>query len=265
MRTKTSILALAALFLAAGAVHAKVGVAVSANHWEMDDKDLQKEASDTRNDGSLSPSITEVKKKKSLAGAFDLFVERPLREDLDWGVSFGYALSGKAKLDETYSNVTPYDTRVTLENRAESFPLCFYLRKTTASRRFSWVGGLGAEYIRAEAELTMRDLTDSLQGTFEDTAIAPFLRAGGDYHVTPSFSVGIGLKYLFSAELDDFRADTNGGGFATGNHRLVMVQDPPFGEFVSLSDPTVTQPTRPYKVDMGGLRIGLTFRYAFGS
>lgn len=257
-------LILAVLSLAATSVHAKFGVGLSINHWEMAGDDLDATASDMRGQGPFVAPFQVDVDKENISGELEVFYDGMISEALGWGVRAGYWISPKAEGKDSYSILNPYDSGDSAENSATSIPVSVYLRKPFSDGKVSVTGGAGMEFIKAETKFQFHDPADSLNGTFKDNKVAPFIHIGGEYHVHPQFSIGLNLKYLFSAEMDDFKGTPTSTYLNPGEAKLVMINDSPFGEFLDATDNPSASGQRPYKVDFGGLRIGIAARFYFG-
>lgn len=245
----------------APASHAEFGVGVNVNAWKMDDAELNRHRQNTL-DIAATPSRTKLD-SGTFFGEIELFYERPIVESLSWGVRAGYSTFPTAEMEDRYSNFADYDSGNKAKAKAVSFPVSGYVRKSFASSPVSLLGGAGLEFIQAETKYEYEDPVDSLSGTFKDEKWAPFIQVGADCRVHSRVTIGFNMKYLFSAELDDFRGTPSSTYLAPGQTKLVMRNDPGFGEFIDTENSPVPGSARAYQVDFGGLRFGINAKFHF--
>jgi hypothetical protein len=260
-------------------LQAKWGIDLSPSYWKADDADIRSNEGAWRsvwNSGSYIETGFSGDVKK-FNWDLNLFMERPIRGSLwSWEASAGYARMAPVQFDlhSAFSNFGISGVYAQgLKHMAWSIPVTMGLRRSTANKKLSFMGGAGADWITLSSEyrssfqctpsMACPDVHD-LSGRGENRKVSPHVILGVDYHATPNFSIGFGLKEIFNAEFDDVRVPLGGSGLDAGTEQQIIMNEmnlfyPP------LSHQKGPSGYRPYKIDLGGLRVRLTSRYRFGS
>jgi opacity protein-like surface antigen len=240
--------------------HARWGFGAHLGHWESDADDFQKELTAVTSDPSFAGPEEGSVNSGSLNWGIEGFYEKNFTSRYQFGVSLGIGMAPAAELNERLTDVSPLDIMWHFKTETVVLPLSFYLKRDF-DRPWSFLAGVGGDYIRSRIKFDASDSSGGASGHFDQDKLVPHILAGAEYRLTRQISLGLNLKYLFSAVLEDFRGD-----FTGEERQMAMEADPPYGEFIVLpgaSEP-LTSDQRPFKMDFGGLRINLTTRYYFG-
>ncbi|MFC1522057.1 outer membrane beta-barrel protein [Elusimicrobiota bacterium] len=175
------------------------------------------------------------------------------------GFELGYSLLPTQKLNKavTVASVSRVDKSYKLSGHV--FPVTFYYKVLVS--RWSGLLGFGFDFYKAKVEYDELDyLGRYARGDFHDSRTGLHVKAGTEFFITKSMSIGGGLVYNH-AVLDGFEGGVQSNYLPSGHYLLIM-KDEDMGPRVNFAG--TTEGNRAFKLDMRGLVSSLSLRYYFG-
>lgn len=241
------------------------GFGTNLGYWVMDADDLKKEKDNTTSNPANAPGRAKVS-EGGINWDVEGFYETEFARNWRWGARLGIGQTSTSKLDETFTTATSFDSTVKADANALVIPISLYARYKASSSRLSIFGGAGGDFLMAGVDVDVRQPGFSLAGKFGNEKLAPHIVGGLDFFLTRTIALGLNVKYLFAAVVDDFRSNITGTGVPSGEYRMIMISDPPYGEAAGfkLVSSGLAAGERLAKADFGGARINLAIRFFFG-
>jgi hypothetical protein len=233
------------------------GVEVSGAAWEMDAEDFKTSGNSVMDyartvGNSSSYRITQG----TLGGQASFFLEG--KSALRFGASLGYGVMPDVSYREHWENSPIEDVIENWENKTSYIPLDAYIKYRSEGSKIGFFAGAGADYIMASTKWNFFDSIsgDSANGTFKQKKLVPHVQGGSELFFSDSVSVSLGVKYLFSAVLDNLRGNVVANGASMGEFQMMM-DDDGHGYWIDLGG------SKPFKYDYSGLRTNLALRVYF--
>lgn len=265
---KTALLfALLFILTTPKALLAAWGVSGGVGYWKMDAKEFERYAAYRK---AYAPPIFVSKiARGNISQEIGMFYETSGGKKLNYGISLGYGTLPKVKYLRAQGILTVYETYNTDENTTRTIPAYLYAKWGARESRFRIFGGVGAEYLMARtetkgyyADIAYPAYSNSWDVVFKKNRFVPGAILGGEYFLFKNLSLGVNLKYLFSAELKDLRGKKDGVEW-----RMIMTRDAFTNtEFLNVvaMNYKLTAKDRLFRYDYTGLRINLAAKLYFG-
>ncbi|MHB0997254.1 MAG: hypothetical protein ACYC2I_12865 [Elusimicrobiales bacterium] len=233
------------------------GVEVSGAAWEMDAKDFKTAGNSLMNFARAEGNSSSYKVTQgTLGGQASFFLEG--KSALRFGASLGYGVMPDVSYREHWENSPIDDSIENWENKTSYIPLDAYVKYRSEKSKIGFFAGVGADYIMASTKWNYFDSIsgDNASATFEQKKLVPHIQGGSELFFSDSVSVSLGVKYLFSAVLDNLRGNVTANGTSAGEFRMMM-DDDGYGYWTDLLGP------KPFKYDYSGLRATAALRVYF--
>ena len=266
MKDKIAICVMMAVFSVPTVTHAmRWGTDFVGSQWTMDGKDFRESLNNLQVTADIyGYALTKKLTQGNLGGTASLFVEGNSRLCLGTALGYGVMPSVSVKYGITNSLGTHID--FALVNKTVYIPLDLYLKYTTRSGKFSLSGGGGADYVMARTDFS--DVFSDgawIKASFTQKKVVPHVQAGCELFLAKWISLSLGVKYLFSAVLDNLRGNVVINGGSKKKSILIMHVTPPVGQFIGYRE-TSKPPAagdRPLKYDLSGVRANFGLRVYF--
>ncbi len=196
------------------------GTEFTGSSWKMDGEDFVTSAKSWANymntyENGASAKVTQYK----LGGQAIIFAEGESR--LRFGVSMGYGVMPTVSYDYT----SPPDWTYNFENKTTYIPFDLYLKYKHDNSKLSFFAGGGADYIMANTKLNTEGTDgDKEHGTFTQKKFVPHIQTGGEWFILKRLSLNMGVKYIFSAVLDNLKGSIT-DSVGTQKGKLIMDDD----------------------------------------
>jgi hypothetical protein len=227
------------------------GVEFTGMSWEMDAEDFKTSGDSVLNYARSSGNSASYRLSQGrLGGQAAFFLEG--KSALRFGASLGYGIMPAVSYWDNFDN-SPVDNGATdWENKTAYIPLDAYIKFRSEKSKIGFFAGVGADYIMAITEMRFFDSIsgDRASGTFRQKKLVPHLQAGSELFLNDTLSVSLGIKYLFSAVLDNLRGNVVANGASMGEFQMMM-DDDGHGYWIDLGG------SKPFKYDYSGLRTNL--------
>ncbi|HNT97854.1 MAG TPA: hypothetical protein PKK31_06285 [Elusimicrobiales bacterium] len=233
------------------------GIEVSGAAWEMDAEDF-KTSGDSLMDYARTvgnPSSYQIT-QGTLGGQASVFLEG--KSALRFGASLGYGVMPDVSYREHWDDYPYNDSIGNWRNSTSYIPLDAYVKYRAEKSKIGFFAGAGADYIMASTKWNDFDFIsgDRVNGTFKQKKLVPHVQGGGELFFSDAVSVSLGVRYLFSAVLDNLRGNVTANGADMGEFQLMM-DDDGHGYWIDFLG------SKPFKYDYSGLRATAALRVYF--
>lgn len=251
------------------------GWGISFGYWKADVKDLKTSLDSNMRYQLLAPVKGSVE-GRNFNWNFEVFYEYPFTTQWSLGVLSGIGEIFVVKESEMYyTAVEGYDYSGFMADdiRAVTIPITFYVKWKKGGNSTGLFLGGGTDYLSATTTHNDRGgicpFNFPVVGKFRNKKLASHIIVGIEHRCTENFILGLSVKYLFSAIIENFRGRFGGSKAAEyyfpGEWYLTM-ESYSFGERLGMRQISVPldSSARLFKVDFSGPYINLVLRCYFG-
>lgn len=279
MFAKCSLLFFIILFFPCSAFAGKWGLGMEFGEWPMDTRDFKKEVK--YYNASLSPSWRYKYKldRERSVGELYFYYETDLRPNAVFGFSFGAGdmPSVQYKYRGVYNDANGgISVDSDIRNETVYVPMRIYGKLSRG--RLGFMAAAGADFLMLETKVAIDKVgygvysaTDQeLRGTFEAEKFVPNVAMGLEYALSKTISFGFGGKYRFMGKVKGLQGDVvdpAGIWNGSGRYTLIMVSDPPYGEYFTGKRASCAglPNEREFGYDFSGWQMNFDVKFYFGN
>lgn len=255
------------------------GIGLGAGDWAMDSKNFRKDINWLASSNSPGWGYSYRLEQETESVDMHLFYETNLRKNTVLGFLLGFG-----SMPTVHYNTRRYYngasggwlTDSDIKNETFYMPALFYGK--ISKGKLSFLAGAGINYMMLESTVRIDTLglgifspyKEQLSGTFEASKFVPAVSAGVEYSFFRNLSLGINYKQLFAGKIGGLKgnvSDPGGIWQGSGKYRMVMVNDPPYGDYWTgkpASMPLLSN-EKDFAFDFSGSQVNFVVKFYFGN